>query len=128
MENKPVFIVESNNSIGGVETIIELLKYECEIVIFRSKLECFKALLGGIKINSLNERTVILNQPFSSFLFLLFYNSRNVFYILHINFFEGKKIRKLLAYFFFKFLKFRNYESIDVILLLDKSNISKWDN
>ena len=108
MENKPVFIVESNNSIGGVETIIELLKYECEIVIFRSKLECFKALLGGLKIHSLSERTVILNQPFSSFLFLLFYNSRNVFYILHINFFEGKKLRKLLAYFFFKFLKFKN--------------------
>ena len=72
------------------------------------KLECFKALLGGLKIHSLSERTVILNQPFSSFLFLLFYNSRNVFYILHINFFEGKKLRKLLAYFFFKFLKFKN--------------------
>ena len=108
MENKPVFIVESNNSIGGVETIIELLKHECEIIIFRNKLECLKAILSGLKIHSLNERTVILNQPFSSFLFLLFYNSKNVFYILHINFFEGKKLRKLLAYFFFKFLKLKN--------------------
>ena len=108
MKNKPVFIVESNNSIGGVETIIELLKHECEIIIFRNKLECLKAILSGLKIHSLNERTVILNQPFSSFLFLLFYNSRNVFYILHINFFEGKKLRKFLAYFFFKFLIFKN--------------------
>lgn len=108
MNNKPVFIVESNNSIGGVETIIELLKYECEIIIFRNKLECLKTLMSGLKIHSLEERIVILNQPFSSLLFLLFYNSRNVFYILHINFFEGKKLRKFLAYFFFKFLKFKN--------------------
>lgn len=107
MKNKPVFIVESSNSIGGVETIIELLKYECETIIFKNKLECLKAFLNGLKTHSFDERTVILNQPFSSFLFLLFYNPRNVFYILHINFFEGKILRKIFARFFLKFLKFR---------------------
>lgn len=108
MKNKPIFIVESNNSIGGVETIIEQLKNQFEIITFKNKQKCFLALLGGLKIHSLNKRIVILNQPFSAFLFLLLYNPANVFYILHINFFEGKKIRKSLAYFFFQFLKFRN--------------------
>lgn len=107
IKSKVGFIVESNNSLGGVETIFRNLTHLCEIYRFRTKIEVIQA----IKSKKLNHEIIIFNQPFSTLLLCLF-NKINrktkLFYLIHINFNEGKFIRKIFASFFFKFLNYFN--------------------
>tara|TARA_B110000902_G_scaffold260596_1_gene333836 strand:+ start:1188 stop:2105 length:918 start_codon:yes stop_codon:yes gene_type:complete len=107
IKKKVGFIVESNNSLGGVETIFRNLAHLCEIYRFRTKTEVIQA----IKSKKLNYEIIIFNQPFSTLLLCLF-NKINrkskLFYLIHINFNEGKFIRKIFASFFFKFLNYFN--------------------
>lgn len=105
--NKVGFVVESNNSLGGVETIFRNLAHLCIIHRFKTKKEVIRA----IHADKLNHEIIIFNQPFSTLMFCLFKRvnkTSKLFYLIHINFNEGKFIRKKLASFFFQFLKYHN--------------------
>ncbi len=106
---KKLFIVESNNGYGGVETIVKNLQGYFEIQVFENKYEVIKACL---RTDYSVYDTVVFNQPLSTFLISIFNNLNKSYYLVHINFRKGKILRRLLADCFFYFLKLKKIEPL----------------
>lgn len=126
MDNQKIaFIVESPDRFGGVETIYRNLDKVSNLYLFKTKWDVLKnAFL------SYQEKVIVLNMPFSTFIFCIFNlrtlikRDKKVYYLVHINFEEGKFFRSLFKSLFFVFLNIFSIKTIAFSkMLIENLNI-----
>lgn len=113
MNKETLFIVEIGENKGGVETIVNNIEYYCDIIQIKTLKTCFNQFS---KIQITNYKKIVLNQPYSAFLFILFFNLKLIrlkkYYVIHINFSKGKYLRRFLKKFFFFLLRITSFKLI----------------
>ncbi len=101
------FVVESPDNFGGVETIYRNIADDINLYLFKSKSEISTGLFRKFK-----EDTIVFNQPYSTMLFLVIHSLifrkkfiQKKYYLVHINFKKGNRLRRILSDLFFFLLK-----------------------